>query len=202
MTDETLADAVAAQKRTELDRLGADKALLAFTEAHLDTTAVLGSLAAREAGLRDVYADWADDADGEAATAYADAAERAGHRYDRLADGLESVTGGSDALVEHLRGLSGSERAGGLVAAGLVADRTYLQAINFFVNEADERRASLCRDLRADAGDDGEAGERALAALGDDRDRVLAAATGAIDAAYGQYVDRLEGMGLDPKPVC
>jgi hypothetical protein len=36
----------------------------------------------------------------------------------------------------------------------------------------------------------------------DDWDRARDAATGAIEAAYGEYTERLESMGVNPKPVC
>jgi hypothetical protein len=40
---------------------------------------------------------------------------------------------------------------------------------------------------------------------GDDEacwDRALGAAAGAIEAAYGEYTESLESMGVNPKPVC
>lgn len=207
MTDEDdgLVAAVQAAKRTELDRLGSDKALIAFTDATLEPAAVFGGLAAREAALQEVYAGWAADG-GDAADVYADAADRAADRRDGLRvavadeDDADGTDDAADALAAALSDLDPDERPGGLVAAGLVADRTYLQAVNFFVNEADERSADRCRDLREDARSDADAGERAL--RDGARESSLVAAERAVDAAYREYTDRLEGMGLDPKPVC
>jgi hypothetical protein len=50
--------------------------------------------------------------------------------------------------------------------------------------------------------------ERALSLLAEhcedetDWERAETAASEAIQAAYGEYTERLEGMGVNPKPVC
>jgi hypothetical protein len=36
----------------------------------------------------------------------------------------------------------------------------------------------------------------------DDRKRAAVAAGEAIDAAYAEYADSLDSLGIDPKPVC
>jgi len=86
----------------------------------------------------------------------------------------------------------------GLVGLPLVLDRLFLQGISFFVNEADEARADLFRDLRETTD-----GIRDSAAdLDVDEERARNAASAVVTAAYDEYVDRLEAMGFDPKPIC
>jgi len=96
-------------------------------------------------------------------------------------------------------------RLGGLVGWALVADETASQCSGFFTGQADPGTASTFRGFREDY----EATQEAvLDALADrceseaDWERAAAAATGAIEAAYAEYVERLEAMGVNPKPVC
>jgi hypothetical protein len=164
---------------TALDRLGSEKSLLALTEARLEAPAVLSAAGAALASARATLSDWGADAGGP------------------VADALPG-----DSPFVSLAGDSDAGRAGaGLVGLGLVLDRVFLQCVSFFVNEADTARADLFRDLReaadglldiaADLGLDGEAAEDAAEAAG-----------AVVDAAYDAYVDRLEAMGFDPKPIC
>jgi len=199
-------DAVRDATETERDRLGSDKALVAATGASLETDAVLEAAATREAGLASALAQWSDElsddagADGAVAAAIDESAAAAAERRDRL----DAEPGEPDALSAHLETVAGTaDRVGaGLVAAPLVADRFYLQVVNFFVNEADEGRADLARELRADASSLDRA-ETALDALSEsEREAATAAATAAIEVAYDDYAEALDAMGLDPKPIC
>jgi len=45
-------------------------------------------------------------------------------------------------------------------------------------------------------------GRRGRLCSDDDRDRAVAAASAVVDLAYDEYAASLEGMGIDPKPVC
>ncbi|MBV0903646.1 transcription antitermination protein [Haloarcula salina] len=199
-------DAVRDATETERDRLGSDKALVAATGASLETDAVLEAAATREAGLAAALGRWSDEisdddgADGAVADALDEAAAAAAERSDRI----DADSGEPDALSAHLETVAGTaERVGaGLVAAPLIADRFYLQVVNFFVNEADEGRADLARELRSDASSLDQA-ETALDALSEsERDAAAAAATEAVEAAYEGYAEALDAMGLDPKPIC
>jgi len=207
MDGQQFLDRVRENERTALERLGSDKALLAATGADLDTDTVLGVLAATELFHADAFRRWSEETDDErVADAFRTAAETAGDHADRLdADldavpddsGLETGVGGQDGDVT---------RAGaGLVGAALVLDRVLLQAVNFFVNEADERRADLIREVRTGANDRRDAGLALLDVVcvsDGEWNRAATAAEDAIAAAYDDYVDRLEEMGIDPKPVC
>ena len=194
---------------TALDRLGSDKALIATTDAALERGRVLEAAAAAEARAAVTFESWADDeADDRAREAFREAAARERDHHEHVvALGDEAAADPPpDALHEYLRGLEGTvERAAaGLVGRPLVASRSLLQVINFFVNEGDREAAGTVRDLRAETDDQVAAGGDVVAAVCEDGDRAHAedAAEGAIDAAYGEYADGLEALGIDPKPVC
>ncbi|GCF14252.1 hypothetical protein Harman_21870 [Haloarcula mannanilytica] len=193
-------DAVRDRTETERNRLGSDKALIAATDATLETEAVLAAAAARESGLARVLDQWAGESDDAATTQFEAAAAGAAERADRI----DADVGDSDAFIDHLETVSGTaNRVGaGLVAAPLVADRFYLQVVSFFVNEADEGRADTFREIRQGASALNH-GETALGALSEsERETAATAATEAIEAAYDDYATTLEAMGLDPKPIC
>jgi membrane-bound ClpP family serine protease len=77
--------------------------------------------------------------------------------------------------------------------------------VGFFVGDADPSTANQFRDLRDGVADDRD---RALDALDDacttddDWERAAAAATTVVEAAYDDYVETLESMGVKPKNVC
>ncbi|AJF25191.1 transcription antitermination protein [Haloarcula sp. CBA1115] len=193
-------DAVRDQTETERGRLGSDKMLIAATDATLETEAVLTAAATRESGLADILDRWAAETDSDVATQFGAAAEAAAERADRI----DADAGNSGGFIDHLETVSGTARrvGAGLVAAPLVADRFYLQVVSFFINEADEQRADTFREIRrqASALDGGEAALEHLSESG--RETAAAAATEAIEAAYDDYAETLEAMGLDPKPIC
>ena len=193
-------DAVRDRTETERDRLGSDKVLIAATDATLETEAVLTAASTRESGLADILGRWADESDSDVATQFGAAAEAAAERADRI----DADAGDPDGFIDHLETVSGTARrvGAGLVAAPLLADRFYLQVVSFFINEADEQRADTFREIRGEASalDDGETALRQLSES--EREVAAAAATEAIEAAYDDYAETLEAMGLDPKPIC
>jgi hypothetical protein len=201
-----LRDAVEAETATELERLGADKVLLAATGADLSTPAVVTALDAALARQQRALEDWADAAsDDDLAATFEDVAADVATAREPFADDVRD-----DADVEVLLDLGDPagdySRAGaGLVAAPLVVDRLALQGVSFFVNEADTAGADRCRALRTAMEDLRSHTDPALegACTSDGAwERVEAGATGAIAASYQRYASVLEGMGLDPKPVC
>ena len=205
----TFRDEVETAKATELDRLGSQQSLVALTHADLDAEAVLRSVAQSEYTARETFAEWAEtEEDAEASETFDSVAEQEDDHYDRVTGELDDFSPSDevDRLHDHLRGLSTTtERAAGLVGRSLVGDRTQLQVINFFVNDADERRADRFRELRADTREGIEIGAELLAARCDDEDdwaRAREAAAETIRVAYDDYAETLEGMGLDPKPIC
>jgi hypothetical protein len=197
---------------TALDRLGSEKAIVAATGAALDRETVLEAAAAAEARAVATFEAWADDeGDERAREAFAAAADSEQEHYDRVCDlgDLDDAAVDDpdpDALHAHLRDLEETvPRVGaGLVARPLVASRSLLQVINVFVNEGDAEAADLFRELRAESDDQVEAGAGVVVEVcaGDDVERSAAAADAAIQAAYDEYAETLEGLGIDPKPVC
>jgi hypothetical protein len=210
MDEEGFVDTVRESRATELDRLGSEKALIAETAASLEPADVLAAAAAAERRAQRTFEAWAEnEADGPAHEAFVDAAERERDHYERVVAELDDppTAPEPDALHGYLRGLDGAvERvAAGMVGRPLASARTLLQVVNFFVNEADRARADLFRELRSDTEAMPAVGAALLAELcesEDDWTRAREAAEAAVDAVYGEYVERLESMGLDPKPVC
>ncbi|MEA5388254.1 hypothetical protein VB779_15230 [Haloarculaceae archaeon H-GB11] len=205
----TLQEAVHEEMATEIDRLGSDKALFSVTGGTLEEAEILGSLAADDAAVRDVVRSWADDeADSTAREAFAEAADRLDEQVDRLAADLDGdLPGAEDAVADHLGTLTETEArvAAGLVARPLVRDRTLLQVVNYFVNEADRQGADLARELRSATDEGRAAGLETLDACCEteaEYERAHEAATELVAVAYRDYADALESLGLDPKPIC
>jgi hypothetical protein len=205
-----LVEAVRESKATALERLGKEKALIAATGADLSDHAVLRAAAASERRAQRTFGAWAEREPEDAAREVFEriAATEADH-YDRIVERLDESPPDPepDPLHASLRGIERTvERVGaGLVGRPMASERTLLQVVNFFINEADDATADLFRDLREETREMPEEGGVLLGELrsGDD-DWVLArkAAEDAIGVAYDDYAETLEGMGLDPKPVC
>lgn len=202
-------DAVEAAARTQLDRIGSSKLLVALTSADLSEDAVLRVAADSEAAAASVFESWAEDADTtDIADAYRGVAAAERDHLDRVLAELDDYEpGGRGAIHDHLLELEDPiERvAAGFVGRGLVAMRTHTQVISFFVNEQDRHRADLFRDLKSDTDDQIEDGVALLADLcrdENDRDRALDAAVAVIQTAYDEYAAALQGMGINPKSVC
>jgi hypothetical protein len=163
--------------------------------------AVRAAAAADAAAAAETFGAWADDADGAAETFDALAASAADRR-----DAVDPDASPADRRVDAtLAGLDGSvSRLGGTLGYLLVLDRTVGQMVGFFVGDADPSTANQFRDLRDGVDADRTRVVDALdsACSGDDWDRAADAATAVVEAAYDDYVERLESMGVKPKNVC
>jgi hypothetical protein len=201
---------------TELDRLGAEKSLLAATEARLEPDPVLVTAATVLATARDTLRGWERAATDEPASeALAGAADTFAAAFEQVAADLDDGDTGPENTATAVADLDAPflaldadedpARVGaGTVGVPLVLDRLFLQMVSFFVNEADEARADLFRELREEMDSLLADGEDALDALCTDEDWEVAEA-GAVDvveAAYDDYASRLDAMGFDPKPIC
>jgi hypothetical protein len=203
MTDVTTR--VQDEAETELSRLNSSKALFALTDGAMSEGPLLEALATRLDAIATVYQEWADDGDGEVATVAGDAAANVG-------DHLATVRGAGDLPDESgapaddpvARVLTEQEsdaaRLGAILGEALVTGKVLDQVVGFFVGNADPQTAGTFRDVRDETDDRQAAAE---AALPDDAtDAAYEAAEAVVQAAYADYVDRLEAQGVNPKPVC
>jgi hypothetical protein len=210
MTDaETVLETVREKNETALSRLGSSKSLYAATDGEIDTEPVLRAAADAEYAAWRTFETWAESEDhGDARELFAEFADEERAHYetvsDRLDDGDEPER--VPALHGYLRGLEDTvERVGAVLGRILASDRSKDQVVGYFVGDADPQTASLFRDFGDDLDDQRD---RAAALLenvcddGADEERAIDAANGAIEAAYGEYVDSLEDLGANPKPVC
>ena len=201
MTADDLIDAVSDDQQTELSRLGSSKTLYADTRGEMEPEAIHAAAAAREAAAQETFEAWADDADATAAELFADAASDAG---DRLGD--TEPADRAFHMHETLDELDTTvERLGGVVGWTLVDKKVKEQLTGFFTGQADPQTASTYRSggseveaLRAEAADlleetcDGD----------EDWDVAEGAAIDVVAAAYDDYVETLEELGVNPKDVC
>jgi hypothetical protein len=198
-----LLDALAADHQTELSRLGSSKALYADTEGQLEPDRVLGAMADDLHHAATTLRTWTDETDPDGV--FTDAADRLEAQYETLAgelDGHEAAeTTAAAALADAADPL---ERLGALVGWVAVLDRKASQVTGFFTGQADPQTASLVRSSGEDFEAIREAALSALSARAGDSDLETAqtAAAGVIQAAYDEYVETLESMGVNPKPVC
>jgi hypothetical protein len=209
MDGQTFVEEIRSDKRTELDRLASEKALLAVTRADLSAGTILETVALTLEGLRATLEEWAGEtAAGPAREAFAEGVAALGEECERIGAQLDAEPAGDPpAPVPTVREFEGTpERVGAaFVGHGLVFDGVLLQAVSFFVNEAERGRADLVRDLRSGAServDEGGATLEAVCADADDWERADSAARAVVGAAYEDYRETLAGMGIDPKPVC
>jgi len=199
-----LVDAIETDRQTELSRLGSSKALYADTDGQLEPDRVLGAFADETHHVAATLRTWAGERDPEGV--FADGAARLEGQTDTLAGELvNSEPGEVPAVVDAIADADGPvARLGALVGWVLVVDRKASQVTGFFTGQADPGTASLIREF----GDDYDAiRESALAALAvqSDDGALETAQDGAervIQAVYDDYVETLESMGINPKPVC
>ncbi|WP_254766397.1 rubrerythrin family protein [Salinilacihabitans rarus] len=213
MTDpdaESFVETVREENRTALSRLGSSKSLYAATGGEIDAGPVLRATADAEHAARETFEAWADDEthDGAREAFAATATEERGH-YETVAERVDDhdpAAADLPALHGYLRDLDDTvERLGALVGRTLASERSKDQVIGYFVGDADPETAGLFREFEADLDDQRERATDLLDAVCEDEgdwERAREAATGAIEAAYGEYVETLEGMGANPKPVC
>ncbi|WP_226040022.1 rubrerythrin family protein [Natrinema sp. DC36] len=211
MTDpDAFVEAVSEDNQTALSRLGSSKSLYADTGGEIDTEPVLEATADAEYAAWQTFLAWADDeGDDEARAAFETTAEEEQNHYEtvdgKLADD-EYEPSEVPQLHEYLRNREDTvERVGALVGRILASQRSKDQVVGYFVGDADPQTASLFRGFGEDLDDQLERAKTLLETVCDsdeDWNRAQEAASGAIQAAYDEYVETLEGMGANPKPVC
>jgi hypothetical protein len=198
-------DRIRDDNETALSRLGSSKALYALTDGEMEGDAVLTAAADGAHAAAETLEEWADES---AADAFGEAAAAERDHYETLAGNLDGHDpSGTPAVQVYLRGLDDDvERvAGGLVGAALAEKKRATQMSGFFTGEADPQTASLFRGYGSDLEDRWSEGLDALDDLcesDEDWDRAVEAASETVQAAYDDYVEKLEAMGVNPKPVC
>jgi len=189
-----LVETVSEEYKTELSRLGSSKSLYAATGGEMEPDAVLAATADMSHHAAEILGAWEGP--------FADAAERERDHYGAITEKLDGhEPGDRPAALAALADADGpAERLGALVGWAMVGERAASQATGFFTGQADPQTASLFRGF----GDDYETiREGALEALADhDGEAATATASAVVEAAYDEYVERLEAMGVNPKPVC
>ena len=211
MTASEFVDAVSEANQTALSRLGSSKALYAETDGDLDPEHVLRAAAIAEDAASETFQAWADDEqNAEAAELFARVADEEADHFETVAAELDDAPRAADndvpAIQSVLRGFDDTvERVGGLVGRCLVAQTSKEQYTGYFTGEADPQTASLFRGLGSDVAEQIDAAADlidAVCADEADRERAHDAAGEAIQAAYDEYTESLEAMGVNPKPVC
>lgn len=211
MEADDLVTSVKEARRSELDRLGSDRRLLALTGADLTEDRVLAAATRGERAARETFEVWAKGAsDKDLASAYREIAETEAEHAERLQaerdeNGVSDAS--ADGLHQFLRELEhpAAQVGAGLIGRPLVGSQTQLQFVNFFLNEADTRRADLFRSLRTDTQEQLEIGRELLPSVcstSSDWQRAEEAALEAIDIVYAEYAEELNELGINPKSIC
>jgi len=206
----SLRDAVEAQKRTELDRLGSSKYLIALTDADLSESTILRAVAESEYLAGETFEVLAAaESDDRAREAFEAVAEQEGEHYERVCERLgerpEPDHGGAVHGYLREREDAAARVGGALVGRPLVSLRAHTQVIGFYVNEADEAGANLFRDLKTETEAELDLGVDVLADVcerDEDLERAQATAAYVVQLAYDEYADSLTELGVNPKSVC
>lgn len=211
MTDSNaFVEAVREANQTPLSRLGSSKYLYAETGGEIETEPVLVAAAKAERAAWQTFEGWAEDEANEAVSEFFETvAEEERIHFERVTEQVGTPVEDPDAipaLHEYLRKQTETvDRLGAFVGRVLASKRSKDQVVGYFVGNADPQTAELFREFRDDVDGQLERATALLEALECDEselDRAREAASDAIGAAYREYVERLESMGVNPKPVC
>lgn len=203
MDGDTLLAEITEDQKTELSRLGSSKSLYADTEGEMEPAAVLAALADSTHHAAAVLAEWAEESEDGT---FDDAATR----EQETSETILAETDGHDhgprpPVVNAMAGADGTPaRLGALVGYTLVAERKASQATGFFTGQAKPQVASTFRSFGDEYDQTRAAALDALEESSTDEDWDDAAAAGiaVVQAAYDDYVETLESLGVNPKPVC
>lgn len=207
MDPDELIETVRNDNETALSRLGSSKSLFADTEGEMEADEVLAAAATAEYHAAGTYETWAETEDNDFGDAFAETAQEERDHYETVTSELdEHDPGETPAIQSYLRELDGTvERLGGFVGRTIAAEKSKTQVTGFFVGNADPQTAQLFRSMDDDLEAQLERASKLLeteCTSETDWERAHEAAAGAIQAAYEEYTERLESMGVNPKPVC
>jgi len=200
MDSTDLLEAVEQAQQTELSRLGSSKSLYADTEGEMEADPILAAAADGAVAAAETFERWDREP-------FADAAERAREQYEDILDELgEYDRANPPAAAAALADADGSvEQLGATVGWTLVTERKSTQSGGYFTGQAMPQTAST---FRAFGDDYDEIRDAALAALEEhcdseaEYDEAKDAAAAVIEAAYDEYFETLQSLGMNPKPVC
>jgi len=204
----TFIDDVRTANETALSRLGSSKSLFADTRGEMERETVLTAAATAEHHAAETYESWAATETGAVAEAFAETAREERDHYETVTETMDAHEPGAvPAIQSYLRSVDDTVgRLGAFVGRTLAADQSKTQMTGFFVGNADPQTASMFRGMGDDLDAQLERATTNLAAeCGEDDaawERASEAATMALEAAYEEYTDQLESMGVNPKPVC
>ncbi len=195
-----------ADHETALSRLSSSKALYAHTRGEMEGTAVRRAVADEAAVLADLLESWvASTESGEAATVFAEIAEEARDHRDTLGPSDHDPPERLSRYAPLAEYETTSARAGGLLGRCLIAIASAEQAVGFFVGDADPTAANEFRSYRDDLESQLDDVLDLLGEVCGSTETQEAARSGAdavIEAAYEDYIETLESMGVKPKNVC
>ncbi|WP_143423304.1 transcription antitermination protein [Halegenticoccus soli] len=206
MDGPTFADRLREDNETALSRLGSSKSLYALTGGEMDAPSVRAAAHGEAESARVIFREWAEtESSDDAADLFAAVAEAEDRHRDEI--GSEEGTPDTDRpMYETLAGFDDTvERVAGLLARSMVAKKTAEQVVGFFVGSAQTSSADRFRGVRDDFGDQADEAVRVLDEVcerDEDWERAETAASAVVEAAYDEYVETLESMGVKPKNVC
>ncbi|WP_336024015.1 transcription antitermination protein [Halobellus salinisoli] len=192
------------EHETAFSRLGSSKAMYAVTGGEMDGDRIRAAAATDALALAEVLESWTESGDGGEADLFADLAADALDRAADVADDPE--IGEKPNLYDALAAFETTPaRLGGLLGRSLVALEHAGQMVGFFVGDADPMAADDFRGYRSDLEAERDRVIEALDATCEGDDNWAAAedaADAVVEAAYDDYVETLESMGIKPKNVC
>ena len=191
---------------TAFSRLGSSKAMYALTGGEMDGEHVRWAAANDALALAETLDSWVGEAGSETPRSglFADLADAAREHAADVVD--DPSLDEAPRLYEPLSSLESTPaRLGGLLGRYLVAGEHAGQMVGFFVGDADPMAADDFRGLRSDLESERDQVANALedaCASEADWEAAREAADAVIEAAYEDYVETLESMGIKPKNVC
>jgi len=204
MNGDDLASELRDDHETEFSRLGSSKAMYALTAGEMDGEHVRAAAATDALAFAAVLDGWVEDAGDATETLYADLADAARDHAAAVDD--DPSLDEEPPLYDTLAGFDATPaRLGGLLGRYLTVSEYASQMVGFFVGDADPTAANDFREFRSAIDAERDRVVDALeSACGTDDEWAAArdAAETVIEAAYDDYVETLESMGIKPKNVC
>jgi len=204
MNGDDLASELRDDNETEFSRLGSSKAMYALTGGDMNAEQVRAAAATDALAFAAVLDEWSENASDATETLYADLVAAARDRAAAVAN--DPSLDAEPLLYDALEGFDATAaRLGGVLGRYLVVSEYASQMVGFFIGDADPAAADDFRGIRSEIDAEHDRVVDALDSVcGTDDEWTAArdAAESVIDAAYDDYVETLESMGIKPKNVC